>query len=334
MGRANKQQGPRAKAASQKKMAQWAFVGMCIVTGAFLFLWGGGTREPFAIVFSPQGDHVIVLVRSSSDSSRGRSSTQYAEFKAYSLDDGSLVGEMSEGTYGKPLGNVGDKVWIGPNHAELVDVRAGKWLIESSDVKSKYPMLGDALKPCLPDSDDFNGPMNVETGALCVTGTNGLTYYLGMDGQLQNGEDVTLAPSTPSPCANPKREWWLEGTDDECIGTAPDPRGGFALVSTKGWRSEPLIKPELLRNKRGFAARFGEDELIVVRHEGARFSGIDSEGKMRWTVSARAAGHRKIDNPTAQVSDTRLVVASQQEGKALVTVFRLADGAVERTLDL
>lgn len=311
-----------------------ALVGAVTITAAGL-LWDNATREPFAIVFSPEGDHVIVLIRSSNDSSRGRSSTQYAEFEAYALDDGRRIGEMSQGSYGKPLGNVGDKVWIGPNHAELVDVRAGEWLIESSTIKSKYPMLGESLDPCHPDSDDFNGPMHVETGALCVTGTNGLTYYLGMDGQLHNEADFALAPSTPSPCPNPRNEWWVDGDGaHECIAREPDPRGGVRLSSSAGWRSEPLVKAQPLRDKRGFAARFGAERLLVVRHEGVRFTAIDPEGKVRWTVSARDAGHTKSGHPTAKVSETRLVVASQVDGNALVSVFRLTDGALERSLDL
>lgn len=304
-----------------------------VAAAPFFFLDIDGRREPLAIVSSDAGDFVIVLVRDSNHA-EGTRSRSWTEYEAYSLEDGRELGSLDDGYPGKLIGNVGDAAWIDVmRNAGLVDMRSGRWLIHPANVAQRWPALGEQLNLCHPQSSAFNGPMNLETGALCVVGTNGLTYFLGMDGDLVGGDDVELPPERTSPC--PPKHWWVRETD-ECIGRTPHAQGGFALTSSRGWTTEfGLLKSELLRGRSGWAQRLTDAELLLVRHEplggGVSVTALTPDGKTAWSVDAAALGHQQPDVDTTK---TRLVLSSRVGGEALVSAIRLADGSLERTLEL
>lgn len=116
----------------------------------------------------------------------------------------------------------------------------------------------------------------------------------------------------------------------------PPTQGGFALTSSRGWTTEfGLLESDLLRSRSGWPKRLTEAELLLVRHEplggGVSITALTAEGETAWSVDAAALGHQQPDIDTTK---TRLVLSSRVGGEALVSVIRLADGSLERTLEL
>lgn len=294
----------------------------------------GTSREPLALVDSAKGEFFIVQVHRVNSGDSGRSSSWY-EYQAYSLEDGSELGMVEIGANAQVFGSFEDFVWFDlQRNAGLANMRTGEWVVQSSAMAERHSQLGPTLDVCRPNAPRFNGPFDPETGDLCVTGTNGLSYLLSIHGDLTPlPEELDAWPERTCPSNH-----WRVHDSEECIGVQPHPEGGFSVKSTLGWTSEPMLGPLPLRGPYGAAQRFGGSELLVIEHDnpGAtikHYAALDNEGRTVWKLESDALGHSPR-SLMVEATDAHIVLASSGEHPVFVTVHDLRDGSKLREFEL